>query len=190
MSGKPFVSVTATTAAEICSRFAAKKEALALLREGMSPEDFAAALMANKHYVTGIEFMAHALSPREAIWWGCLCLQHTCGDNLPPMEKEACRLTVQWVVQPTDWHRMAVLGPAQAAGPATVAGGLAMAVYQTGENVAPPNLPPMAPQPFAPAKAVASAIKMACTKADPAKIILTQRLLLELGITIAQGDSG
>ena len=190
MSGKPFVSVTATTAAEICSRFAVKKEALALLREGMTPEEFAEALMASKQYVTGIDYMAHALPPREAIWWGCLCLQHACGDSLPPAEKEACRLTVQWVVQPTEESRFALLAPAQMAGPATVAGGLAMAAYQTGANVAPSHLPPMAPQPFAPAKAVAGAIKMACTKGDPVKIIETQRLLLELGITMAEGNSG
>lgn len=190
MSSSPFVSSTASTAAEACARFNVKKEALALLGEGMKPEEFAAALMANKHYVTGIEFMAHTIPPREAIWWGCLCLQHACGDNLLPADKEACRAAVRWVGQPTEWNRAAVLAPAQTAGPASVAGGLAMAVYQTGENVAPPNLPPMAPQPFAPAKTVAAAIKLACTKADPVKIIETQRLFLELGIRMAEGNTG
>ena len=89
MSGKPFVSATATTAAEICTRFNVKKEALALLREGMAPEEFAAALVANKHYVTGIEFMAYTMSPRESVWWGCLCVQHVYGDAISPVEKEA-----------------------------------------------------------------------------------------------------
>jgi hypothetical protein len=189
MSGKPFVNVTEATAAEICIRFNVKKEALALLRDGTKPEEFADALVVNKHYVTGIEFMAFAMPPREAVWWGCLCVQHVYGEAIPPVEKEAVRAAVQWVVQPTEWNRVAVQGPAQMAGQATVGGGLAMAAYQTG-NIAPPNMPPMAPRPFTSARSVAGAIKLACTKADPVKIVETQRLLLELGITVAEGNSG
>ena len=190
MSGRPFLSIPEKTAAEICARFSLKKEAWALLRLGMRPEEFAAALAADKQYITGIDFMAHALPAREAIWWGCLCLQHICGENLAPLDKEACRAAVQWVVQPTEWNRAAVLVPARMAGPVSVAGGLAMAVYQTGENIAPPNMPPRAPQPFAPAKAVAGAIKMACTKAEPIKIVETQRLFMELGMGLAEGELG
>jgi hypothetical protein len=190
MSGRQFLRIPEHTAAEICARFSLKQEASALLRSGMSPEEFAEALVAGKQYITGIDFMAHALPARDAVWWGCLCLQHAYGDNLPPAEREACRAAVQWVVQPTDSNRAAVLVPAQMAGVASVAGGLAMAVYQTGENVAPPHMPPAAPQPFAPAKAVAGAIKMACTKTDPVKIIEMQRLFLELGMGMAQGRPG
>jgi len=190
MSGRPFVVITAATAAEVCGRFNIKKEALALLRDGMLPGEFAEALMAGKQYVTSIDYMAHALPAREAVWWGCLCLQHACGDNLPPLDKEACRAAVQWVVQPTEWNCAAALAPAQAAGMASPAGGLAMAVFQTGGNVAPPGAPPMAPQPFAPAKAVAGAVKMACTKADPMKIVETQRLFVELAMGMAEGQGG
>jgi hypothetical protein len=35
----------------------------------------------------GIDFIAHALPAREAVWWGCLCLQHACGSNLSPADK-------------------------------------------------------------------------------------------------------
>jgi hypothetical protein len=45
----------------------------------------------------------------------------------------------------------------------------------------------MPPPPFAPAKAVAGAIKLATTKADPVRIAETQKLYLELGIAIAEG---
>ncbi len=189
MSGKPFFSATATTAAEICARFNVKKEVLALLRQGMTPEEFVGALVVGKHYVTGIEFMAFAMPPRESVWWGCLCAQHVYGEAIPPAEKEAVRAAVQWVVQPTESNRVAVQGPAQMAGQATVGGGLAMAAYQTG-NIAPPNMPPMPPRPFVSARSVAGAIKLACTKADPVKIVETQRLLLELGITVAEGNPG
>ena len=190
MGSKSLVRVTAATAAEICARFNIKKEALALLREGMAPGEFVDALVAGKQYVSGIEFMAHAMPPREAVWWGCLCLQHACGDTLSPTDKAAARAAVQWIMQPSEENRAAALAPAQAAGPASPAGGLAMAVYQTGGNIAPPKAPPTPPPPFAFAKAVAGAVKLACTKADPVKIVETQSLFLDLAVRMAEGSPG
>jgi hypothetical protein len=188
MSGKPFVRVTAVTAVEICTRFNIKKEAWALLREGMAPGEFAGALMAGKQYLNGIDFMAHALPPREAVWWGCLCLQHACGNNLTPTDKAACRAAVQWVMESTQENGAAALAPAQAAGATSPAAGLAMAACQTGAIGAPPPAPPQGPTPYAAAKSVAGAIKMACSKADPLKLIETQRLFLELAIGMADGS--
>lgn len=181
------VKVAASTATEVCACFDLKPEARPLLRDGMGPKEFVDALVANKQYLAGIDFMAHALPAREAVWWGCLCLQHTSGGNLSPADKAACKAAVQWVMQPTEENRMAARAPAEEAGIVTPSGQLAMAAHQTGGNIAPPNAPPMAPGPFAPAKAVSGAIKMATSKADPVKIVETQRLFLELGIGIAEG---
>ena len=182
MSSKP-LKIAAVTAAEICARFDVKQEALALLRDGMTPGDFVQALLGGKQYLTGIDFMAHALPPAEAVWWGCLCLQHTCGTNLSALDKAACKAAVQWVLHPNEENRLAALAPAQTAGAASPAAGLAMAVYQTGGNVGPPNAPA---SPFAPAKAVAGVVKMMCAKAEPVKILENQRLFVELAIGVAE----
>lgn len=187
MGKETLAKVTAATAAEVCARFDLRQEARPLLRDGMGPKEFVEALMANKQYVAAIDFMAHALPAREAVWWGCLCLQHASGGNLSALDKAACRAAVRWIMQPTDENREAAQVPAQEAGLATPAGQLAMAANQTGGNIAPPNAPPMAPGPFAPAKAVAGAVKMATTKADPIKIVETQRLYVELGMGVAEG---
>jgi hypothetical protein len=64
---------------------------------------------------------------REAIWWGCMCLQHACGDSLSLTEKAACRAAVQWVLQPTEENRAAAKAPADKAGPTNPAGALAAA---------------------------------------------------------------
>jgi hypothetical protein len=181
------VKVAAATAAEVCARFDLKPEARPLLRDGMGPKEFVDALVASKQYIAAIDFMAHALPAREAVWWGCLCLQHACGASLSPVDKAACKAAVQWVMQPTEENRAAARAPAEEAGVVTPAGQLAMAANQTGGNVAPPSAPPMAPAPFAPAKAVSGAVKMATSKADPVKIIETQRLFVELGIGVAEG---
>lgn len=186
--GKGLLVETETaTAAEICAQFELKEEARLLLRMGMGPRDFAGVLVANKQYLAGIDFISHALPPREAIWWGCLCLQHACGDSLSALDQAACQAAVQWVLQPTEGSRLAAQVPAEAAGPASAAGRLAAAANLTGGNIAPPGGPPMSPAPDAPAKAVAGAVKLASTKADPVKIAETQRLFVELGIGMAEG---
>ena len=187
MSNPPLIKIKAATAAEICAHFDLTKEARALLAEGMGPGKFLEALVAKKQYVPGIEFLAHALPAREAIWWGCLCLQHACGDELSAEEKAACKAAVRWILQPTEENRAAARAPAEEAGAASPAGHLAKATYHTGGNVAPPKAPPKAPGPFAPAQSVATSVKLACAKANPAKMIETQRLFVELGMRIGEG---
>jgi hypothetical protein len=182
----PLIKIKAATAAEICVHFDLKK-ARPLLLNGMDPRKFLEALLANKQYIAGIDFLSHALTPRDAIWWGCLCMQHACGNDLSPADKAACKAAVRWILQPTEENRAAAKTPAETAGPASPAGHLAMAASHTGGNIAPPKAPPAAPGPFAPAKAVAGAVKLASTKADPAKIAETQRTFLELGIGIGEG---
>jgi hypothetical protein len=182
-----FANVAVETAAEICSRFVLKKEARPLLSDNIGPREFVEALLANKQYVTGIDFMAHALPIREALWWGCLSVQHACGGNLSPSETEACRAAAQWVLQPTKENRAAALVPAQAAEPASPTGRLAKAVAQIDGTFAPTNSPPVPPVPFAPAKEVAVAVKLAAARVDPFKSVDAQRLFLELGVGVADG---
>lgn len=187
MNNSMLVNVTAATASEICARLYLDKEALALLRPEMSPRGFVEALVENEQYMAAIDFIAHALPSREAIWWGCLSLQRTCGDKLEPWERRAFRITVQWVLQPDETNRAAAKEPADVLGPASAAGGLAAAANQTGGSVGPPQGPPIPPSPFAPARAVAIAIKVASTKCDPPEIEGTQRSLIGLGMAIAEG---
>jgi hypothetical protein len=183
----PLIRIGAGTAAELCAHMDLPREARALLIDGITPQKFLEALFNKQHYVTGIEFLAHALPARQGIWWGCLCLQHAFGDSLPVVDKAACQAVVQWLTQPTEANRAAAKLPGEAAGPASAAGALARAVTQTGGNIAPPKAPPMAPSPFAPSKAVANAIKLTSLRSDPAQIGNMQAAYLELGLRIAEG---
>jgi hypothetical protein len=187
MSKATFINLNGATAAQICAHFDLDQEARSLLRDRMAPQSFVEALLANKQYIAGIDFMAHALRTREAIWWGCLCLQHACGSDLSAIDKAACKAAVQWVLEPNEGHRTAVSAPGQAAGHASAAGVLAQAVIQTRSNVAAPEAEPMPSEMFAPAKAVAHAIKLASVKSDPAKIADTQRRFADLGLGVAEG---
>src|SRR5260370_28441835 len=111
----PFVKIKVSTAAEICARFELEEEVQPLLRDGIVPREFVDALMADRQYLAGIDFMAHGLPPREAIWWGCLCLQHASGDKLSELDKAACRAAVRWVVEPVEENRLGAKEPASRA---------------------------------------------------------------------------
>jgi hypothetical protein len=187
VSNLPLIKVNAATAAEVCARVYLDKKALKLLSPTMTPRAFVEALVEKQEYLAGIDFVAHALPARDAIWWGCLCLQQTCGDKLEPWEKAASRAAVQWVLQPNDANRAAAKRPAEVLGLGSPAGALAAAANQTGGSIAPPNAPPVPPSPLAPARAVAIAVKVASTKADPAAILTTQRSFIDLGIGVAEG---
>lgn len=188
MNDSTLVNVTAATASEICARLYLSKEARRLLRPGMNPREFVDALSENKQYLAAIDFIAHSLPVREAIWWGCLCLQRTCGDKLEPWERRALRLTVQWVLEPNEFNRAATKQPADVLGPGSAAGCLAAAASQTGGSVGPPQGPPLPPSPFAANRALAIAIKVASAKSPPPEIQPTQRSLIDLGMAIAAGQ--
>lgn len=181
------VKIEAASASDICARFLMNKEASALLRSDMAPRLFLEALLSHKQYVSGIDFLAHALPTREAVWWGCLCFQHVCADGMCALDRATAAAAVQWVLQPSDSARGQAKVQAEAAGPVSVAGALAMAVYQAGPGIASPGRPASPTPPFASAKSVANAVKLACTKSDPAKLIQTQKALVEIGIGVADG---
>jgi hypothetical protein len=187
VSNLPLIKIKAATAAEVCVHFDLKKEAKPFLQDTIPPRAFLDALLSNKQYLAGIDFLSHALAPREAIWWGCLCLQHAFGDNYSEPDKAARKAAVRWILTPSEENRAAAKPAADAAGPASPAGALANAASLTGGSMAPPKAPPMPPPPFAPAKAVAGAVKLASTKAEPVKIADTQRLFVVLGMGIAEG---
>jgi hypothetical protein len=184
----PLVKLESSPAAGICANFRVSSEAKKLLRDGMSSQEFVGALVEKKRYVDAIDFMAHALPARQGIWWGCLCMQHALGENLAPPDKAAATAAVQWVLQPTEENRAAAGSQAEAAPPPSIGGALATAAFHTGGNIAPPNLNIFrAPQPFAPAKSIALAVKLAAVKVEPAKIVAAQRSYVDLALEVATG---
>jgi hypothetical protein len=187
MANSTPVEITTAPAAEICARFKLDDDAYALLRDQMGAREFVEALLVKTLYITAIDFLAHAMPARQAVWWGCLCLQHAMGERLTTLDKSAAAAAVGWVLQSTEENRAAAKAPAEKAGYSSAAGSLARAVNWTGGSLGPPDMPPVPPGPFMPATAVATAIKFAAVKVEPAKIVGTQRLFVDLGIEVAEG---
>ena len=136
--------VKAAKATEICEHYDLDKKARPLLRPDATPREFLEALRADGQHQAAVSFLAHALPPREAIWWGCLCLQKAAGAGLPEGEAAAFRASAAWVLDPTEENRHAAEQAAAAAGKGTAAELLAVGVGWTGGSLAPP-LPPSLP---------------------------------------------
>lgn len=181
--------VKAVSAAEICEHFDLAPEAKPLLGPKATPREFLDTLVASRQFGTALRFLAHALPPREAVWWGSLCVKHVAGESLPPAEGSALKAAVVWVLDPTEASRNAAKAPAEAAGIETPAGGLATAVTWTGGSLTPPmpKVPPVPPGPWLPAKGVMGAVLLASVKGPGAGIEETQRLFVDLGIDVAAG---
>lgn len=128
--------------------------------------------MTHEEYIAGIDFLAHALPARDGIWWGCLCMQHACGDTLTPADKAAALAAIRWIDQPSGENRTAAVAPADAAGPSSPAGTLARAASLAADD---------------PQRTIANAVHLASVKAGGARMTGRQRSYFELGIAIANG---
>ena len=188
-SPRPMRKVKAALAADVCAHFELREEARPLLRPGATPREFLEALLANRQYSSAVSFVAHALPPREAIWWACLCLRQAFGPELPPPDSAAVKAAAEWVLEPTEERRSAAAALAEATGVGTPAGSLATAVAWTGGSLAPPNpkIPVVPPGPHLPAKAVSGAVLLASMKGDPVHLSDAQRTFVDLGIGVADG---
>jgi hypothetical protein len=174
---------TSATATEVCSRFAVPTESRKLLRDGMEPAEYIKALVAAKQFTAALDFIAFALPPRDGIWWGCLCMHHADGPLSTPADRQAARAAVQWVMRPCEQNRTAAKAGADAAGPTSASGSLALAAFQTPCDVA--GVKPR-PAPFAWATWVSRAVKLCALKAGSVAIPAAQRSYADLGLWVAE----
>jgi hypothetical protein len=154
-------------AAAIVSVAEMTEEAVALLQPHAQPLEYIGVLMDKKMYPDAVRFLAHALPKREAVWWAWMCARKSSGDNPPPKIKAALTATEKWIADPSDVNRRAAMEAAETAEFATAAGCAGLAAFFSGESLAPPDLPPVPPGEFLPAKAVSGAVLCAAMGGDP-----------------------
>lgn len=185
----PLKNVHAARAAEICERYDLDKKARGLLAPDAAPRGFLEALQRDGQFQSAACFLAHALPHREAVWWGCLCLQRAAGGGRSEGETAAVRASVAWVLEPSEENRRAAEAAAPAAGKGSPAELLAVAVGWTGGSLAPPlpKVPPVPPGPHLPAKGVYAAVLLAATNAPPLPVQEALRLFVDLGTGVAEG---
>lgn len=183
-----FIRVSATKASEVGTHAALEDGARALLDGDPSPRVFVERLIEKGLFSDAIRFMAHALPPREAVWWGCLCLWRAVdrrADRLPPPECEALRRAVLWVLEPGEETRRAAEKAGGTANLSTAGGCLAMAAFWNSGSMTASHLPSVPAPAFAAAKTAAGGILLASARNGGRKSAGYQHRFLELSMEIA-----
>src|SRR5262249_46156018 len=157
------VALTGTTA-KISQRFELSEDARRLLHAELEPEEFVKLLDAHQMFTDGIRFLAYALPKREAIWWGSLCGWPVYRPKPPVPIRGGVGAVVAWVQEPAEENRRAAEAAIEVAGVDTPAGGLAAAVFLSGDNIAPPKQPEVKPKPFVWSKVLAGALTQAANE--------------------------
>ena len=186
MTERSPTSSSSKKANEICRWFEPTDEARSLLRDDLPADAYLALLRARELYDDALQFWAYWLTKREAVWWGCLCLWNLSRPNLPVPEADAMRAVVRWVLDCSEDNRRNVEMAADAAGPGTAAGCLALAAFWSSESMAPVGLPEVSPPPFLTGKTVVAALNLLTAQAKPGSTKACQRSFLYLASDVAR----
>jgi hypothetical protein len=173
----------------ICQRYEPSETVRPFIRPGVSAEEFLKLLDAHQLFADALHFTAYGLPSREAIWWGSLCIWTIYRPKPREKEKEVTAVfnaVIAWIQEPTEETRRAAEATIEPAGMDTPAGGLAMALFYTGTNIAPPKLPEVKPKPFLWSKLLDNAVSLAVKKAPPDKKKECERQFLIQALEVAQ----
>jgi hypothetical protein len=133
---------------------------------------------------------AHALPPRERVWWATRCVRATAPGDIPAADRKACRLGEDWVRRPTDETRRAAMETAQTTGFASAEAWVAVAAFWSGDSMAPPDQPKVPPAPHLAGLAVVGAVVLASVRTDPDRQPDRLRRFVASAQDIAIGGAG
>ena len=185
----PKLKIKAVTAQEICAQYALSPEAQPHLNPQIAPLAFLDALIAHSLYADGIQFLARALSKREAVWWSATCARELSADMKQPEFLAAVEAAESWVYRPTEQNRRTAEKAANAIKASNPARWTSMAAFWSGGSLAPPDAPEVKPAEDFTAKAVAGAVMMAAGL-DPAQSDARNQRFMASGLDIANGGTG
>jgi len=141
--------------------------------------------------IEATRLIAHALPPREAVWWACACSRHTAGSGADPsVEAKVREAAEEWVRKPTDEHRRAAMKEAETAGFASPEAWAAVGAFWSGDSMAPPEAPKVPPQPHFTGLAVAGSVVLAAARGPAVRRDDRLTRFLASGRDIAAGGAG
>jgi hypothetical protein len=159
-----------------------------LRRDDHSPAQFLNVLRDDRRYYDALQFLAHALPVREAVWWGCVCLEATQGHTLSAVERAVVDAVVHWILDPRETNRRAVNEAGQRAGPFSAAAKLAGAAYSSGGLMPPGSTVSAPPPPGLFAHTLYGAVAGAAETGSGLDFLKNYRQCIALGDQIAQGN--
>lgn len=141
--------------------------------------------------IEATRLVAHALPPREAVWWACACARHTApfGDNRAA-EAKVRELAEEWVRRQTDAQRRAAMQAAEAAGMRGAEDWAAVAAFWSGDSMTPIDTPKVPPQPHFTGLAVAGSVALAAARGPATQRDARLQRFLASAREIAAGGVG
>jgi len=135
--------------------------------------------------------VAHALPPREAVWWACACSRHTAPSGVNPTAETALRAAAEeWVRRQTDDLRRAAMAEAEKTGFNSPEAWAAVAAFWSGDSMAPLEAPKVPPQLHFPGLAVAGSVALAAVRGQAVRRDARLKHFLASGRDIANGGAG
>jgi len=176
---------------EILAGFmAVMPDAASVVRGSADAADALARLRDAGLFQAAIRLCAHALPPREAVWWSCMCADHTMPDDLAKPDREVRSATEDWVRRPSDATRRAAMALAQSAGLVSPEAWTGVAAFWSGGSMAPEGQPVVEPAPELLGTAVAGSILLSSVRAHPGRQAARLLRFLDSARDIASGGPG
>lgn len=160
------------------------EEAKKTLTPEMSANEFIEALVAKQLHPDAVQFIAHYLPKRQAVWWALGCVKQGMPD-LPPEQDAAVKSAERWIAEPTEENRQAAFKAAESADTSTPAGITALAAYYS--DALPQTADPKmnAKSYFITAKLVTAAVMLAATS-DPDQLKLRFSGFVTKGVEVVK----
>jgi hypothetical protein len=145
------------------------EDAKKMLTPEISANEFIEALIAKQLHPDAVQFIAHYLPKRQAVWWALGCVKQSTPPEVAPAQDAALKTTERWIAEPSEENRQAAFKAAEDADTSTPAGITALAAYYS--DALPPSADPKmnAKAYFITAKLVTAAVMMAATS-DPEQL--------------------
>jgi hypothetical protein len=115
-------------AAEVCRFFSLGDEAKKNLTPEQTPEEFIQLLLEKRLEADAIQFIAHYLPKRQAVFWALSCVKET-PEAVGPQVEAAVQATEKWIVDPSEENRKATMKAAEDADAGTPVGATALAAF-------------------------------------------------------------
>lgn len=110
-----------------------------LLTPEMPATEYIDLLAAKELHTDAVQFIAHYLPKRQAVWWAMGCVRQAYSE-FSPEQDAALKITERWIAEPTEENRQAALKAADVADSTTPAGMTALAAHYS--DALPPTADP------------------------------------------------
>jgi hypothetical protein len=174
----------------ILPRLELSKTAATCVDGSEHPSEAVNRLMRADLLIEAARVCAHALPPRERVWWAARCVRTTAPGASPPVDREACALAEDWVRRPADETRRAAMEKAQAGGFTSPEAWVAVAAFWSGDSMAPLDQPKVPPAPHLAGSAVVGAVILASVRTHPDRQPDRLRRFVGSAVDIAAGGAG